>query len=97
MVADTARFTHAAGRDDDLRHGVGVDGTGLIAGDADLQARELNGVDALCQQSVGLFIKAGGVGVLEDPGGLDGQRLSMYTGKQPWPVTRFFSFISRMK
>ena len=23
--------------------------------------------------------------------------LSMYTGKQPWPVTRFFSFISRMK
>ena len=74
VVADTARFAHAAGRDDDLRHGVSVDGTGLIAGDADLQARELDGVDALCQQSVGLFIKAGGVGVLEDSGGLDGQR-----------------------
>ena len=23
--------------------------------------------------------------------------LSMYTGKLPWPVTRFFSLISRMK
>ena len=74
VVADTARLAHSAGRDDDLGHGVGVDGAGLVAGDADLQARELDGVDALGQQGVGLLVEAGGVGILEDAGGLDGQR-----------------------
>ena len=49
MVADAARLAHAAGREDDLRHAVRVDHAGFLAGHADPQPRESDGVDALLQ------------------------------------------------
>ena len=73
VVADAACLAHAAGRDDDLGHPVGVDHPGLIAGHADLQPRELDGVDALGQQRPGILVKAVGVGIFEDAGRLNGK------------------------
>ena len=72
-MADAACLAHAAGRDDDLGHPVGVDHPGLIAGHTDLQPRELDGVDALGQQRPGILVKAVGVGIFEDAGRLNGK------------------------
>ena len=51
----------------------GVDHPGLIAGHADLQPRELDGVDALSQQRPGILVKAVGIGIFEDAGRLNGK------------------------
>ena len=74
VVADAACLAHAAGRQDDLRRAVSVDHTGLVTGHGDPQPRHPDGVDALFQQGAGLLVEAVRVGVLEDAGGLDGQR-----------------------
>ena len=74
MVADTSGLAHAAGGQDDLGRAVGVDHAGIIAGHADAQPRHIDGVDALFQQSAGLGVKAVGVCIPEDAGGLGGKR-----------------------
>ena len=73
VVADAAGVAHPAGRKDDLGGRVRVDRPGLVAGDADPQPRERDGVGAGVQQGLGLGVKAGLVGVPENAGGLDGQ------------------------
>ena len=74
VVADASGFAHAAGGQDDLGRAVGVDHAGVLAGHADAQPRHVDGVDALFQQSAGLLVKAVGVCIPEDAGGLGGQR-----------------------
>ena len=74
MVANAARIAHAAGREDDLRLIVKVDGTGFVAGGGGHQPREANGVDALLHQSHGLFVKAFLTALVKNAGGLHGQR-----------------------
>ena len=74
VVADASGLAHTAGRKNDLGCAVGVDHAGIIAGHADAQPRHVDGVDALFQQSAGLLVKAVGVCIPEDAGGLGGQR-----------------------
>ena len=83
VVADAACLAHAAGRDDDLGHPVGVDHPGFIAGHADPQPRELDGIDALRQKGAGLLIEAVGVGILENAGRLDGKGAVDVDGEIP--------------
>ena len=74
VVADTARLAHAAGRKDDFGHRVGVDHPGFVTGNADPQPRELDRIDVGVQQRPGLGIVTLFIRVLENAGGLNGQR-----------------------
>ncbi len=74
MVADAARVAHARRRDDDLRHGVAVDGHGFFFGLADVQAGELQRVPACLHQGQGFLVIALGKVFPENRGGLAGQR-----------------------
>ena len=74
MVADAARVAHARRRDDDLRHGVAVDGHGFFLGLADVQAGELQRVPACLHQGQGFLVIALAEILAEDSGGLAGQR-----------------------
>ena len=73
MVADAAGVAHTAGREDDLGGQVRVDHPGFVAGDADPQPREGDGVDPRVQQGPGVGVKTVLAGIPEDAGGLDGQ------------------------
>ncbi len=97
VVADTARLAHAAGRKDDLGHRVGVDGirdSSLVmltrspgTGWGMMFASRALISSSKQEESVSWKMRVASMA----------SGLSMYTGKQPWPVTRFFFFISRMK
>ena len=92
MVADAARLAHAAGREDDLRHAVRVDHAGFLAGHADPQPRESDGVDALLQQRKGLLVKAVRVGIFKNARCFDGQRAVNVHREVAVPLDKAFFF-----
>ena len=86
VVADAPGLAHAAGRKNDLRPPVKVDGLGILGGHGQLQARKADGVHALFHQSAGLGVVAFGPLVLKNVGGLHGQRAVHIHGKIAVPA-----------
>ena len=65
---------HAAGGENDLGLGVGIDELGFVGGNGQLQSVKPDGVDALFQNGPGLVVKVRGVALQENPRRFHGQR-----------------------
>ena len=73
MVADAAGFTHAAGRDDDLRGIIRIYGFRVVTRDRKGKSVEYHGIDPAVDKGKRLLIEVFPEVVVVDVGGFDGK------------------------